>query len=181
MTLTLLCGLTMNAAAPSHLSALGVGAAVIALSLSGTALLNALSRGLGGILSARIDPKWLLVSALLAEAVGMAALAYGQGYLAIAVFAIGEGYGFGMCLFATTVLLVNYYGPGRNPELLGTLNLITTIAMVGPFVAGWVAEQTGGFASVFYGLAVIMLAMTLAALAMQPPQLRQSTAAAPAG
>ncbi len=174
MTLTLLCGLTMNAAAPSHLAGLGVSAAIIAGALSGTALLNALSRGLGGILSSRIDPKWLLVTALFAEAVGMVALGYGQGFFAIAIFAIGEGYGFGMCLFATTVLLVNYFGPHRNPELLGTLNLITTIAMVGPFIAGWIAEQTGGFASVFYGLGAIMLAMTLAALVMQPPRLART-------
>ena len=174
MTLTLLCGLTMNAAAPSHLLGLGVTQAIVATSLSTHAILNALSRGLGGILSGRIDPKWLLVSALLAEVIGMAALADGSSFAMIALFVLGEGYGFGMCLFATTVLLVNYYGPDRNPELLGTLNLISTIAMIGPVLAGTLAEQTGGFASTFYGLAALMMVITVAALFMRPPQPAQS-------
>jgi len=80
----------------------------------------------------RIDPKWLLVSALVAEIIGMLALATADNMTMMVLFAVGEGYGFGMCLFSTTILLVNYYGPKEAPKSMGMMHLITTVAMVGP-------------------------------------------------
>ncbi len=170
MTLTLFCALTMNSWAVTHLGSRGISAAVAAGALSAHSLINAFARGLGGALGSRIDAKWLLVSALIAEAIGMLALALADNPLAIAIFVIGEGYGFGMCLFATTVLLVNYFGTHKNPEVFGSLNLITTIAMVGPVLAGAVAERVGGFGAVFAGCAVSLLFVLFAVVFMRPPQ-----------
>lgn len=169
MTMILFCELTLNSWTVTHMNALGVSTAIAAGALSGHALVNALSRGVGGVLARWIDPKWLLVSALGAEVVGMLALSAADSPFAIALFVIGNGFGFGMCLFATTLLLVNYFGTERNPELLGAMHLVTTIAMIGPVFAGAVAERIGGFGVVFLGYAGLLVIVMIAVTMMQRP------------
>jgi len=173
-TLTFLSGVTTNSWAVSHMGNLGVAISVAAGALSAHALINALSRAFGGALATWIDPKWLLVSGLLGEVIGMLALASADNMTTIVLFAIGEGYGFGMCIFSTTMLLVNYYGPGEAPKTMGTMYLITTIAMLGPFLGGYFADNFGGFESVFRSYAVVLAACLIAVVFMKPPLLRHS-------
>ena len=180
MTLTLFCGLTMNSWTVTHMNSLGVTTAVAAGALSAHALINALSRGVGGAMARWVDPKWLLVSAIAAELIGMLALARADNMVMIAIFAIGEGYGFGMCLFSTTLLLVNYYGTAKNPEVLGSMHFATTLAMFGPVVAGAAAERTGGFGGVFVGYAAVLAIVLIAAILMRPPVHKGEQAAAAA-
>lgn len=170
LTITLLCGLTANSWAVTHMVSMGIPLTMAAGALSAHAAINSLSRALGGVLGTRIDPKWLLVSGLTAEAVGMIALSVADNPTAIVLFALCEGYGFGMCLFATTVLLVNYFGASDTPESLGTMNLITTLAMVGPVLAGFVSDTFGSFAGAFQGYSVILVVIILAAILMKPPR-----------
>jgi MFS family permease len=170
MTATLLCVLTANSWAVKHMGALGVSAMVAAGVLSAGGAVSAASRYLGGGLATHIDPKWLLVSALVGEAIGMAALAVAGNWVTMSIFAIGEGFGFGMCLFATAVLLVNYFGTSDNPEIYGTFNLVTTAAMVGPSLAGFVADRVGGFAGLFGVYAAAVLLIVILTAFMRPPQ-----------
>ena len=139
--------------------------------LSIHAFINAFSRAFGGALATWVDPKWLLVSALAAETMGMIALSMADNVVAIALFTLGEGYGFGMCLFATAILLVNYYGPKEAPKTMGTMHLITTVAMLGPVVGGFVADAFGGFAGLFRTYAVVLLICLIAVAMMRPPAL----------
>jgi MFS family permease len=169
MTATLLCVLTTSSFAPAHMTALGISTGMAATVLSTNGAVGALSRYLGGALATRVDPKWLLVAGLFGEGIGMAALSVADNHLALGVFAVSEGFGFGMVLLATTVLLVNYFGPSENPEIYGTFNLITTLAMVGPYVGGLIKDIFGGFGGLFQGCAVSMLVIVALAVAMRPP------------
>jgi OFA family oxalate/formate antiporter-like MFS transporter len=169
MTATLLCVLTTSSFAPAHMTALGISTGMAATVLSTNGAVGALSRYLGGALATRVDPKWLLVAGLFGEGIGMAALSVADNHLALGVFAVSEGFGFGMVLLATTVLLVNYFGPSENPEIYGTFNLITTLAMVGPYVGGLIKDIFGGFGGLFQGCAVCMLVIVALAVAMRPP------------
>ncbi|WP_414902408.1 CynX/NimT family MFS transporter [Sphingomonas flavalba] len=170
LTLILLCSVTMNSWAFTHMMALGVTTTMAAAVLSAQAVVNALSRVIGGTLANHIDPKWLLVSALAADVVGMAALSYADHPIGLWLFAIGDGYGFGMCYFATTMLLVNYFGAKVNPEILGAMNFITTLAMIGPALAGMMSESLGGFVWVFRGCALLLLLFVVVVIAMRPPR-----------
>jgi MFS family permease len=169
MTITLVGGVTTNSWAVTHMGNLGVVIAVAAGALSAQAFINSSSRAFGGILAARIDPKWLLVSGLIAEMIGMLALGSADTMTMMVLFAVGEGYGFGMCLFSTTILLVNYYGPKEAPKTMGTMHLITTVAMVGPVLGGIVADKVGGFADVFRTYAALMAICLIAVVLMRPP------------
>jgi len=171
MTMTLFGGVTTNSWAVSHMGNLGVLVAIAAGALSAQALVNSSSRAFGGILATSVDPKWLLASALAGEVIGMLALSYADNMTMIVLFAIGEGYGFGMCMFATTILLVNYYGPKEAPKTMGTMYLITTVAMFGPVLGGYVADRYGGFAGVFQAYAVVLALILVAVVTMRPPEL----------
>jgi MFS family permease len=170
MTATLQCVLTTSSFAPAHMASLGVSAGMAAFVLSSNGAVGALSRYLGGALATRIDPKWLLVAGLVGEGLGMLALSFAGNHVALGVFAVTEGFGFGMCLLATTLLLVNYFGPSENPEIYGTFNLITTIAMIGPYLGGVIKDLFGGFSGLFQGNAVLMLVIVLLAATMRPPR-----------
>lgn len=169
MSMTLLCTFTMSSWAVVHMGTLGVATAIAATAMSTQALLNSISRAFGGFLATRIDPKWLLASALVAEVVGMTGLSFADNPVMIALFVLGEGYGFGMCMFATTILLLNYFGAKQNPEILGTLNLFTTVAMVGPILGGFVGDTYGSFGIVFQVYALFLLVIAIAVVFMPPP------------
>jgi len=168
-TMTFLGGVTTNSWAVTHMGNLGIVISVAAGALSAHALINSLSRAVGGALATRIDPKWLLATGLLATTVGMAALATADNMTMIVVFAIGEGYGFGMCLFSTAVLLVNYFGPKDAPKTMGTMYLISTVAMLGPVTSGYIADKFGGFDNVFRSYAVLLAICLFAVILMKPP------------
>lgn len=170
-TMTLFGGVTTNSWAVTHMGTMGISITLAAGALSAHALVNAFSRAFGGLLSTWIDPKWLLVSALAAEIMGMIALASADNMITITLFVFGEGYGFGMCLFATTILLVNYYGPKEAPKTMGTMHTITTLAMVGPVLGGIVADRFGGFAGLFRVYALVLFLCMVAAALMKPPSL----------
>ena len=170
LTLTLYCTLTMNSWAFTHLGMLGISAGLATLALSADGAVNALSRALGGMIATRIDPKWLLVAALIGEMIGMIALSVADNPAALAIFAIGEGFGFGMCFLATALLLLNYFGEKDNPEILGTMNFITTAAMLGPVVAGYIGDKAGGFSGAFQLNAALMLVIIIAVAVMKPPR-----------
>lgn len=170
-TMTLFGGVTTNSWAVTHMGTLGISITIAAGALSAHAFVNAFSRAFGGALATWIDPKWLLVSALAAEIVGMLALASADNIFTIVLFAFGEGYGFGMCMFATTILLVNYYGPKEAPKTLGTMHMFSTVAMLGPVLGGVVADTFGGFSGLFRVYAVVLLACLVAVSLMKPPSL----------
>ncbi len=169
MTMVLFCEVSMNSFEPIHLVALGFLPGTAASALSGHQLVNALSRGLGGIVGNRIDPKWLLASALVAEMIGMWALAIASNPVVVAIFAFGAGYGFGMCLFSTAILLVNYFGTTNNPAIFGTMHVFTSVAAAAPVMTGFVGDTVGSFAIVFQSFAVILIFVLIAVIMMQPP------------
>ncbi|MFQ5548112.1 MAG: CynX/NimT family MFS transporter [Woeseia sp.] len=171
MTMVLFGGVTTSSWAVAHMGTLGIPIVTAAGALSADAFVRAFSGVLGGALATRIDPKWLLVSALVAETMGMIALSSADNMTAIVLFSFGEGYGFGMCLFATTVLLNNYYGPKEAPKTLGTMHLITTVAMLGPVLGGIVADGFGNFAGLFRAYALFLLVCLFAVAIMRPPSL----------
>ncbi len=177
LTLTMFVGLTVNSFAVIHMGQLGIPIEVAAGALSGHAAINAFSRALGGGLATRIDPKWLIVAALVSEVIGSLALAVADDPLTIALFAFGEGFGFGMCLFASTVIMVNYFGTQDTPAILGTMHTITTAAMLGPTIGGFFADTFGSFAGVFRGYAAVLLVIIVLVALMRPPQKKESAPA----
>ncbi len=152
-----------------HLMSHGVGetAAISLLSLG--ALINAGGRFGGGLLSRFIDAKSLLAVALLLLLGGLLALCTGTSPFLLLLYASGIGIGSGLTFFASTILLLDYFGRKPNLELFATVNLISTVGSVGPAFAGFVFDRSGSFVPAFLILAALVAAILMAVLRMRPP------------
>lgn len=162
-----LCGVTVSSFGATQLQKLGHDAGFAGAILSLHAAANTFARAGGGYLAKRFAAKSLLLTALIAEVIGMLALAYAGSTPAAVIFAVCEGYAFGMALFATTQMQLDYFGLKHSPAILGAMNLGATAAMLGPVVAGVVGDRLGGFSPVFVAYAGLSLIAGFALLAIR--------------
>ncbi len=173
LTIAYFCGVTVSTWSVAHLQNLGLAPAFAVGKLSLYAGANALSRAGGGFLVKFVSAKTLLIAALVCNVVGMSALAFATTQAIAIAFALFDGFAFGMALFATTALIIEYFGLKNSPALLGAVNLAATAAMLGPTIAGSAADKTGGFAPVFLVYAVAALAGAVAVGTLKRPTTRK--------
>jgi MFS family permease len=157
IVVTMLCTITVNSAAVTHLADHGLsqdfGAGILALQ----ALFATLATGASGPIGERFEPRLLLAVGLSCEAVGMLALSLAAGESVAYAFAVVFGLGWGAAYFAVNVLVINYFGRRHASKLLATLWLLTTVATGGPILAGIVADRFGSYSPIFNAFAAILL------------------------
>jgi cyanate permease len=167
-TMNILVEVTVNGLSVGHLHDRGVSAKLAGAMLSLQALMGVVGRVAGGWIGERTPAKRLVFVGLVCTVVGAVALALTRGGLLMVVYAVGVGFGYGLTYLSTTVLLLQTFGRRRNLELFSTVCLISTLAAVGPVLAGAVRDVAGGFAPVFW-LFAIMTALTMVAVALMRP------------
>jgi MFS transporter, OFA family, oxalate/formate antiporter len=160
----------VNSVSVAHLTGRGVAADVAGAVLSLQALVSVVARGVGGGLGERIDPRTLTAAALGLLALGVGELALSHGGFSMFTYAAAVGAGYGLNYLAATVLLLNYFGRGKNLELFSTMCLISTVAALGPVLAGRIKDMSGDFAPAFWVIAAITTVTLVAVTAMRPPR-----------
>lgn len=165
-------GITVNAVAVGHLMRQGVNVTLAGGAMSLEALFNAGSRFMGGVLVRWISAKFLLLLALVSMMVGLMALSVAHGMILMVAYAWGVGAGYGLTFFASTILLLDYFGRSPNLELFAAVNLISTIGAAGPAFAGFVSDRTGSFVPAFVILEAFILIVLIGVAPMHPPKLR---------
>jgi MFS transporter, OFA family, oxalate/formate antiporter len=168
----LFVGITVNAVSVAHLMSRGVSTKLAGAMLSTEALINAGARLLGGVIVRWIDAKLLLILSLAALIAGLVALAAAHGLPLMLVYVAGIGVGYGLTFFASTILLLDYFGRAPNLELFAAINLISTVGAGGPAFAGYVADHTGSFVPAFTILEVLVLIVLVAVVLMRRPERR---------
>jgi MFS transporter, OFA family, oxalate/formate antiporter len=166
----LFVGITVNAVSVAHLMSRGITAAVAGGMMSVEALINAGARLLGGVIVRWIDAKTLLLLALAMTIAGLVALSAARDLPLMLVYAAGVGVGYGLTFFASTILLLDYFGRGPNLELFAAINLISTVGAGGPAFAGFVADHTGSFVPAFTILEGLVLLVLIAVGFMRRPK-----------
>jgi MFS family permease len=175
---TYLVASTVNAFTISYLTMIGVATAVAVVTFSiQSACHAAFPLAMGGI-AGRVGVKALLVLGLSIQAIGMLALAIGSSLPVLIVFAIGVGGGYGTIFLATTLSLQEYFGRKNYAQIFGANQLFTTISVVGPALAGRVADVTGRFDISFYGCVALLAAAAIAASTLRQPEKRRVIAVA---
>ena len=175
---TYLVATIVNAFTVSHLTMIGVAVTIALVTFSIQSACHAAFPLLMGGIAERVGVRALLVFGLAIQAIGMTALAVGSSLPVLIIFAIGVGGGYGTIFLATTLSLQEYFGRGNYPQIFGANQLFTTISVVGPAIAGWVADATGRFDISFGGCVVMLLAAAIGAATLRPPERR--TALVPA-
>lgn len=168
----LICDITVNAVSVPHLGEAGIGAAVAGGLISLWALLNALARLAGGIFARIVEARTLLAVSLGLLAAGMMALALGASPALLGLYAVGIGVGSGLTFFASTILLLDYFGRAPNLELFSLLNLISTIGSAAPYAAGLTRDHSGSFTPFLLLIGGAMAVMMVLAVFLKRPSLR---------
>lgn len=168
----LFAGITANSVSVAHLTQYGVPAAIAAGMMSIEALLNSAARLLGGLLQTYIDARLLLVLSLGLLIVGLLALGAARDTPMMLVYAAGIGIGYGLTFFASTILLLDYFGRGPYLELFSIVNLISTVGSVAPALAGYTRDAQGSFTPFFAAVALGIGLVLAAVLVMRPPKVR---------
>jgi MFS family permease len=168
------CGITASSVSVAHLTQHGVAAIIAGGMMSVEALVNSSARFTGGVLTRFVSAKTLLCVSLTCLVAGMLALGAARDMPMMLVYAAGIGIGYGLTLFASTILLLDYFGRGPYLELYSAVNLISTVGAVAPTLAGVTRDQTGSFTPFFIGLAVLVALVLLAVAWMRPPHARRA-------
>nr|WP_314263211.1 MFS transporter [uncultured Moellerella sp.] len=171
-TAFLWCGITVNSFAVAHIEERGFGMTVAVTLLSSMALVNALSRFIGGAVGEWLDPKKLLISSLAILVVGLISLSISASWLWLILFTVCVGIGYGMTFLASSVLLSNYFGRGPYLELFSVVNLISTFACLAPFFAGAIKDSTHSFTPAFLIIAAPVVVILFLTLWMRPPVMK---------
>ena len=165
----LIVDITVNAWSVAHLINHGVAATFAGSMISVGALINAAARLGGGLVSRFVNVRTLLLAALVTLILGLAALSAADSGPLMLLYAAGIGVGSGLTFFASTILLLDYFGRAPNLELFSIVNLISTVGSVGPAFGGFIADRTGSFVPAFLILAALVFLVLLAVLWMKPP------------
>jgi MFS family permease len=174
----LLCGVAVASLSVAHLTEKGVSAGQAGAMLSLESLMGIVGRLLGGVLGDRLDPRYVLMAALLSLCVGAAALSVADTLPLMILYAVGSGLGFGLAALSVTVLLLDYFGREHNLEIFSATCLIGAVSALGPVIAGVIRDHTGGFGAAFQLYAAIAGMSLVAVAAMKPPQSRLGGAGA---
>lgn len=166
------CGITASAVSVAHLTQHGVAAVIAASMMSVEGLLNSSARFIGGLLTRFVSARAMLCISLASLVVGLLALSAARDVPMMLLYAAGIGIGYGLTLFAATILLLDYFGRGPYLELFSTVNLISTVGAAAPTLAGLTRDQTGGFTPFFVVLALLVALVMLAVMAMRAPHKR---------
>lgn len=161
---------TAHAALVSHVANLGLGAAVGAVAMSLLAAAGTLSKGVTGMLCEKMSPQRLLVGGLALQSVAMLLLWSAGTTVAVFAAAVLFGTGWGVTWLSAHILLVRYYGAAIAGDMTAMATMMTTVAVLGPVIAGRVADVTGHYNIVFLAFAGLLgLATITSALFLRAP------------
>jgi MFS family permease len=166
----LFVGITIASFSVAHLTERGVSLKLAGVMLGVESLVGTAGRAVGGAVGDLIDPRWLLLFALLVLTVGSLALSVAHSDLSLIIYAVGSGFGFGVTALAVTLLLLNYYGRTHNLEIFSLTCLIGAVSALGPVIGGVLRDATGGFQTTFQLCAVVIGVIFLGATFMRPPR-----------
>jgi MFS family permease len=169
----LLVGICVSSFSVAHLVQRGATLEVAGVMLGVESLMAAAGRLIGGALGDRIDPRWLLLVALLALVVGVLALSVANSDLTMMiVYAVGAGLGFGLAALAVALLLLNYFGRTHNLEIFSLTCTIGAVSALGAAIGGMIRDDVGGFALAFQLCGVMIGLILVAGAFMRPPASR---------
>ncbi len=117
-----------------------------------------------GALADRVGRPRTLVLAMAALALSFLLWLAASGYVAMAVFAVLMGLSYGGIVSLLPALCMDFFGARAVSSIIGTLYSAAAFGNLGgPWLAGWVFDQQGGYTIVALGCLAFGLAATVCA------------------
>jgi MFS family permease len=169
MATTMACVTTISAVDVFHFVKLGDTPKEAAFVFSVLASTATVIKAISGWLCQKIRPVFIVSAGLVLQAAGFAVIAIAANPLLQFASAAAFGAGWGLTYVAGTVVLVDYFGGQTGSKILSIVWFLTSIAAGGPPLAGWIADNYGTFAPIFYVFAVLSFVLALPIWFMQRP------------
>ena len=133
---------------------------------------------LGGYLGDRVNKRLIASVAMLGHAVGLLLLAWSPNAAVVVLFVLLHGLAWGARGPLMQALRADYFGSSSFATIMGiSSTVVLTGTVLGPLVAGWMADVTGSYVSAFVLLSVMTgVGMIFFVLAKPPaaPQRRDA-------
>lgn len=124
----------------------------------------------GGPLGDRFNKRAISIVAMFAHGIGLLALTYATGWLMIGVFVALHGMAWGARGPQMNAIRADYFGTTSYGTIMGTSAPFTTLgAIIGPMIAGTLADATGDYQIGFTILAIAVVAGSLFFVLATPP------------
>lgn len=164
ITLTMMSLTTLSSIAMPTLTGFGTAPAAVTLVLSALAMSDAVARGIAGRLCERVPPRILLAAGMVSQAAGDLVLIVARDAPLQYITALLVGCGCGLTYVAGNVMMIETFGHRRGSALLSVAWLLSTVASIGPFVAGLAIDRIGSIAPVFLVHAALFTGLAFALL-----------------
>ena len=124
-----------------------------------------------GWLGDRIEPRWIIFTALIFMLIGFLGLWKAPSYGILMAVAPIYGIGYGAIITILPTIMGNYYGP----EVFANINaffapIITVINAIIPTAAGYVVESFGSYDGMFIVLGALLSCGVVLSAFLSPPQ-----------
>jgi MFS family permease len=136
-------------------------------------LLGGVGRLIGGVVSDRVEPRFVLAFFQALLSVGLLCLVVLHGWPgSIFLYVIFVGMAAGEVYLMSSVLYTNYYGTKAYPALVGLLFPAQAILFSGsaPTVLGVVIDATGDTTTILVGLALVNVVAAVLGFLARPPR-----------
>ena len=111
---------------------------------------------LGGVIGDRYDKRFIAFACMAGHAVGLLLVAYATGAVMVFAFAVLHGVAWGLRGPMMAAIRADYFGRRSYSTILGASSVITMFgSILGPIVAGVLADQSGGYELGFTVLAIL--------------------------
>ncbi|MEE9417567.1 MAG: MFS transporter [Acidimicrobiales bacterium] len=130
-----------------------------------------LGTGLGGYLGDRVNKRLIVAVAMCAHATGLLLMTWVDSYVSIGAFVVLHGLAWGARGPLMQAIRADYFGTTHFAQIMGWSSIVITLGVVvGPLLAGVLADATGNYRLGFTIIAVLALAGNIFwALASPPP------------
>jgi len=126
---------------------------------------------LGGYLGDRINKRLIIVVAMCAHGLGLLAITWVDGSIAIGVFVVLHGLAWGSRGPQMQAIRADYFGTTHFASIMGWSSIIVTIGTVsGPLLAGILADSTGNYRLGFTIIAGLAFAGNIFWALASPPE-----------
>ena len=153
---------------------MGISPVLAATALGTMTLVSAPGRFFAGWLADKWNLKYLYAICCVAQAVGLFIFSRATDMSLVWVFVIIYGFSYGFRLPLEPAMRATYFGRKAFGAIYGYINSIAVFGSFGgPYLAGWLFDNTGNYVSSFLVLAGIMIVSIIVILFLKSPVDRQ--------
>ncbi len=148
----------------------GMDLAVAASALGLIAGSSVIGRLAAGWLGDRVEPRYVMAGLLLTMGLSLLILMAGQGLVALYIYVVLFGIGYGGMVVLPAAIFLNYFGSKRYAAIMGiSMPAGNVLAVLSPVLVGGIKDASGSYLPAFVLMVGIAVAGSLCALLAKPP------------